>query len=1033
MRLRYCITAIVLLLFTALSRSADVHQLYELDPTHSTDRIDSISPTQMQNYGPYLFFKSAHNWFSYKSSERTVYRGPDIWRLDTRTNSTTRVINDLDALTDGDSRNYAVLNDRIIYFSTSGLVFADLDGNNKSTVLTVQKDRFLVIKNQMTILGDQLYFRARDKAGMAKLFRTNGRPENIEEIPLCLESRCFYEPDKLMVSGSKLFLQATDTNKRVMLWSINSQRQTQAFTTVEPELSTQEFAPYNNGVIFYGKKALWYTDGTAENSFALNVNAGGSQIDQAVSVGDNLLIVLEDIYLISNRGRGTAKLIMTGSAFDSGVPDNFVETSQGAYFLKNDYVGTFLTVTLAHIDLQGNVKDIHKFDHVPKVEYKIVGLKGTKIVILRHADYQKLVDPIKNEIWISDGTNAGTQKISDNGVPKVLWAANSWLFKDNFLYFAGFSPTQGIELWKTDGAPHGTVLVKDVGFGLPRLQDGALFVNKSNVLYFLNHRWYDPQGGSRNHMELWKTDVKTMQHVKVVTYEQFFRDYYSRGVVAAETGVYFWMPEPETTHSESLFFYHYQTQVTTKIKTFSQLCEDVHIDRKWLLINDFYYFQAPAVTDQNGCELWVSDGITAKPISNFQLPLRRSELSISDMVAFKGEVYFLLEPQDNDGHFLRLYKVNSQKDGVSEVLTIDKKYESNRRLFGAMIATDSGIFIPIYALSNPQTLLYWTPQGYRELEHANRAVLFTRFGDGVAFIENNQVFSVNPSMTGFNRLFIPQTDGRLGDIVSTLDFQRLIYSFYFENGDAQVWLGNGSAAGTIQLKSGKGLPNFRQQIQVGTDLYLSYSYNNPRPANSFAKDRVLMRHSLNDATSELIYTQTNSLEYEPIDVREVDGRIVVAKPVSPEPQTTGPYLIGRLDDGDTDKDGVLNRQDIFPFHADEQLDFDGDGIGNNADTDDDGDEVPDRLDLFPRNNLEASDQDLDGIGDNADNDDDNDGVSDWMDSYPIDSTKSNNKEPTPPPVVDPVAAAEKSGGVMNHLWLVAGFLLVIRRRGLFAR
>ena len=76
---------------------------------------------------------------------------------------------------------------------------------------------------------------------------------------------------------------------------------------------------------------------------------------------------------------------------------------------------------------------------------------------------------------------------------------------------------------------------------------------------------------------------------------------------------------------------------------------------------------------------------------------------------------------------------------------------------------------------------------------------------------------------------------------------------------------------------------------------------------------------------------------------------------------------------DYDNDGVINRDDAFPYNDSEQSDYDLDGIGDNADIDDDNDGVDDLTDLFPLNELEQIDSDGDGIGDYADLDDDNDG------------------------------------------------------------
>jgi len=81
---------------------------------------------------------------------------------------------------------------------------------------------------------------------------------------------------------------------------------------------------------------------------------------------------------------------------------------------------------------------------------------------------------------------------------------------------------------------------------------------------------------------------------------------------------------------------------------------------------------------------------------------------------------------------------------------------------------------------------------------------------------------------------------------------------------------------------------------------------------------------------------------------------------------------------DNDNDGVPDSLDAFPNNANESVDTDHDGIGNNADTDDDNDGVLDVNDALPLNPNESVDTDHDGIGNNADRDDDNDGISDVL-------------------------------------------------------
>ena len=102
--------------------------------------------------------------------------------------------------------------------------------------------------------------------------------------------------------------------------------------------------------------------------------------------------------------------------------------------------------------------------------------------------------------------------------------------------------------------------------------------------------------------------------------------------------------------------------------------------------------------------------------------------------------------------------------------------------------------------------------------------------------------------------------------------------------------------------------------------------------------------------------------------------------------------IGNVCDLDDDGDGVLDSQDAFPLDATESIDSDSDGIGNNADTDDDNDSVLDGADAFPLDASESVDTDGDGIGNNADTDDDGDGVPDLQDAFPLKNTETTDSD-----------------------------------------
>ena len=64
-------------------------------------------------------------------------------------------------------------------------------------------------------------------------------------------------------------------------------------------------------------------------------------------------------------------------------------------------------------------------------------------------------------------------------------------------------------------------------------------------------------------------------------------------------------------------------------------------------------------------------------------------------------------------------------------------------------------------------------------------------------------------------------------------------------------------------------------------------------------------------------------------------------------------------------------------------DWDFDGLADSCDPDDDNDGVIDRDDAFPFDDTESLDTDQDGVGNNADDDDDNDGILDTDDRFPL--------------------------------------------------
>lgn len=107
-----------------------------------------------------------------------------------------------------------------------------------------------------------------------------------------------------------------------------------------------------------------------------------------------------------------------------------------------------------------------------------------------------------DELWKSDGTIDGTLLLKDvrtgsiSSIPRDLTIANDILF-----FTAAASPTTGRELWKSDGTTAGTVMIKDFAYGSDL--DGPIQLTELNgILYFIANNGSPDKPGR----ELWRTD-----------------------------------------------------------------------------------------------------------------------------------------------------------------------------------------------------------------------------------------------------------------------------------------------------------------------------------------------------------------------------------------------------------------------------------------------------------------------------------------------------------------------------------------------
>jgi ELWxxDGT repeat protein len=106
------------------------------------------------------------------------------------------------------------------------------------------------------------------------------------------------------------------------------------------------------------------------------------------------------------------------------------------------------------------------------------------------------------ELWRTDGTPTGTMMIKDI----MPGSGNSYVANltasEDKLYFFADDGLHGYELWRSDGTMNGTVLVKDI---IPSIQPSVDIFPGTNIVIINDTIFFVAQDGYHGY-ELWKSD-----------------------------------------------------------------------------------------------------------------------------------------------------------------------------------------------------------------------------------------------------------------------------------------------------------------------------------------------------------------------------------------------------------------------------------------------------------------------------------------------------------------------------------------------
>ncbi len=234
-----------------------------------------------------------------------------------------------------------------------------------------------------------------------------------------------------------------------------------------------------------------------------------------------------------------------------------------------------------------------------------------------------------SELWVSDGTEGGTLLVKDiypGGDEYGPYSSfpRNFVDVDGTLYFAVSSPDYSDELWKSDGTQAGTQRVKDIPAGQPWTMMELAAVGSS--LYFTVD---DSQHGC----ELWKSDG-TEAGTRLVKDIDPNNASCPSNMVEHEGSLYF--TADDGIHGNELWMSDGTQDGTRLVKDIYPTASGSW-PSSLTGMGGMLYFSASE--DAHGCELWQSDGTEAGTALVIDINPHNTSC-VNHLTVFNGELFF---------------------------------------------------------------------------------------------------------------------------------------------------------------------------------------------------------------------------------------------------------------------------------------------------------------------------------------------------------------------------------------------------------
>lgn len=480
-------------------------------------------PSQMTNVNGTLFFYASDG-----------IHGAELWKSD-GTESGTVMVKDIYVGGTGDSflrymKNvngtlFFVAKDAVNGVEVHGFELWKSDGTDAGTVMV--KDIYAGPGNgypqNLTNVNGMLFFAAYGPTTGYELWKSDGTETGTVTVKEIFPggSAGIVNPQTLTNVNGTLFFQASNGASGYELWKSDG---TSGGTLLVKDIlpGSASGNPLNltdvNGTLFFTATGpgtgseLWKSDGTAGGTVLvkdIRPGSGNADVQYLTAVNGALLCFSAndgttgvELWKSDGTPEGTIQIMDINPGTRTSGPSALADINGTLFFAANDGTagnelwksdGTAGGTVLVG-DLRGGSN--------PSDPRHITNLNGTAIFAARvDSGYRKLLK--------SDGTAVGTSVLHANAdsanvlLPGAYSAASDQFTTVNgTLYFVDGHTIEPYELWKTDGTPEGTVLVKSLPHAA--LQGYPDDLEEMNGLLYFTNTAPDVSSGIRR--SLWRSD-----------------------------------------------------------------------------------------------------------------------------------------------------------------------------------------------------------------------------------------------------------------------------------------------------------------------------------------------------------------------------------------------------------------------------------------------------------------------------------------------------------------------------------------------